>query len=654
LRSARRRLLAVGWVGLLVALRPAALGGQTSDFLDRVSLDSLLAVPLSAAAKERQLASQAPASVTVLTGDEIASMGYQSLIEVLAAVRGFSLSDDRNYTYLGVRGLNRPSDYNNRLLVLVDGHRLSEGFYGASAADGTVALDPRLIERVEVVRGPGSALYGSSAMSAVVNIVTKDGAALDGAQGAIRAGSHGTADLSVAWGRHAGPLDVSAWGRYLRSDGETLRFPEFDTSATGGVAQGLDWERSGVGGARVQYRGLTVLALAASRRKGVPTASFETAFGADEWTRDDRAFVEAGLSQDVGTAARLGMRVSWDGYWYRGEYPYEIVSFDATDAHRVEGEARLLWDVRPGHRLTVDAEVQRHYRADYRLWDADEVYVDADFPFSVLILSAQHEFTPAPWIRVVAGLSRSLHSDGPEATTPRAAVLVYPDAATTVKALYGEGFRVPSVYERRYQDPTVDWRVNPDLGPERLRTAELVLERRLSGGLYASASAYANVVHDLIDPVEQGDPTFSRFENVQDVEVLGAELELTARFPGALVRASYARQRAEDRETGQALTNAPAHLLRLTAHTSVGGVLTIAGEGRYDGPRGTLGGGTAPAVAGVDLAARTAPFGGGIRMGVRVTNLFNRANLAPAGLEHLPDVLPQAGRRVTFGVEWSR
>ena len=84
--------------------------------------------------------------------------GYRTLADILRSVRGFYVTNDRNYSYLGVRGFSRPGDYNARILLLVDGHRLNDNIFGAALIGTEFPLDVDLIERVEIIRGPSSSL----------------------------------------------------------------------------------------------------------------------------------------------------------------------------------------------------------------------------------------------------------------------------------------------------------------------------------------------------------------------------------------------------------------------------------------------------------------------------------------------------------------
>src|SRR6266704_6606531 len=121
------------------------------------------------ASKYEQKPTEAPASISIVTSDEIQRYGYRSLVEILRSVRGFYATYDRNYSYIGVRGFNRPGDYVTRVLLLLDGHRLNDNVYDQAAIGTESFIDVGAIERIEIIRGPSSSLYGANAVLAAVN-----------------------------------------------------------------------------------------------------------------------------------------------------------------------------------------------------------------------------------------------------------------------------------------------------------------------------------------------------------------------------------------------------------------------------------------------------------------------------------------------------
>ncbi len=204
--------------------------GKPED-LTSLTLEQLMQVEVVyGPSRYAQKASEAPSSVTVVTAEQIKQYGYRTLADVLRSLRGFYVTYDRNYAYVGVRGFGRPGDYNSRLLVLVDGHRINDDIYGSVLVENGFVVDLDIVERVEVVRGPSSAIYGTSAFfPVIVNVITKDAETLGRAVG-VEAASYGTLKERATWsGQLPGGLELVAAGAHSDSRGQSLYFPEFDS-----------------------------------------------------------------------------------------------------------------------------------------------------------------------------------------------------------------------------------------------------------------------------------------------------------------------------------------------------------------------------------------------------------------------------------------
>jgi outer membrane receptor for ferrienterochelin and colicin len=127
--SARKRRLFVAVLFLFAAAKTDCAAQDATPDLSQVSLEQLGNIKVYSASKHLQSAGDAPSSVTVITADDIQQHGYRTLAGVLQTVRGFFVTNDRNYSSIGVRGSARPGDYNTRILLLVDGHRLNDNIY---------------------------------------------------------------------------------------------------------------------------------------------------------------------------------------------------------------------------------------------------------------------------------------------------------------------------------------------------------------------------------------------------------------------------------------------------------------------------------------------------------------------------------------------
>ena len=127
--------------------------------LTELSFEELAGVKVASvygASKHEQIETEAPSSVTVVTADEIKKSGYRTLADILNGVRGFYVTSDGGYNFIGVRGINRPGDFGGRILITVDGHRMNDPLFDSAASGTEFILDVDLIDHVEIIRGPGS------------------------------------------------------------------------------------------------------------------------------------------------------------------------------------------------------------------------------------------------------------------------------------------------------------------------------------------------------------------------------------------------------------------------------------------------------------------------------------------------------------------
>lgn len=194
--------------------QPAQLSGEESMLLGETPI-------VYSAAKYEQKINEAPASVTIISADQIRKYGYRTFAQVLQSVPGLFATYDRNYDYVGIRGFNRPGDYNSRVLVLVDGHRLNDAVYDQAPIGTDSPIDVDLIDRVEIVRGPSSSLYGTNAFFGVINVITKRGRDIKGAEGSWENSSYTSNKGRLTYGQKlSNGLEFIASGSYYYSVGQ--------------------------------------------------------------------------------------------------------------------------------------------------------------------------------------------------------------------------------------------------------------------------------------------------------------------------------------------------------------------------------------------------------------------------------------------------
>jgi iron complex outermembrane receptor protein len=635
---------------------PRRVAAQQQTVAAEQSLDSLLNTHISAASKYAQTSAEAPASVTLVTSDEIKQFGYRNLQELLENVPGFYVSNDRNYAYLGARGFSRPTDYNDRILLLIDGHTMNDQTWGGANIGSELALDLSIIERVEIVRGPGSALYGTNAMFAVINIVTKSGATLDGAHVSARLGTGGTRQAAVAAGRPLGMRGAfTVSGFVSRSDGGDIFFKEFDSPQTNfGVAHGLDWERSESLLGSFTWADVSVRAGYTSRAKGIPTASFGATFNDPRYqTTDESLWGEIQARRDVSASVHLNGRLYADRYRYSGIEPVGPgpVYADGGGSTDAGAEGMMTWEPSSRSRVTIGSEFRHVSRANYYEYLPDGTYSHDDSPYDLASVYAQAEWQARPWLNLVGGARYDGRSDGHAGAAPRAAIVITPDSLTTIKLLYGEGFRAPSIAEANLT--TSFYSRNPSLRNERISAFELDVQRRALHWhwLQYGVALYRYEFDDLIDQVAIDTSGSLQFRNVEASHGSGAELTLDALPRGPIAaRIAYAWQVAENDSTGTRLTNSPDQIatLSLTAHpwASLRSALIV----RHESGRLTLAGTWTAPFTRTDFnvvwspGERTAWHGA--ELSARVTNLFNNAYFVPGGVEHVQAAIVQEGRAI--------
>jgi iron complex outermembrane receptor protein len=222
---------------------------QPEPDLTKLGLNELTKVQIESvygASKFEQKVTRAPSSVTIITADEIQKYGYRTLADLLKSVPGFYISYDGQDAFIGVRGVSRPSDYNTLVLVLVDGHRMNENVFDGTYVNGEFPVDIDLIDRVEIIRGPGSSLYGTDAFFAVINIFTKRGRDFKGTEVSLSAGSQESYEGRVSYGQQfKNGLELLLSESFYDSKGNRqLFYPEFNSPATNfGIARDADGSR---------------------------------------------------------------------------------------------------------------------------------------------------------------------------------------------------------------------------------------------------------------------------------------------------------------------------------------------------------------------------------------------------------------------------
>lgn len=231
--SGKQQIIIHLCLGLFLAVSAAAAQDTDIRDLTNLEIEDLARVRLFTASRHLADSRKAPAAITLIDRDEIARYGWRTLAELLRSVTGFYTAYDRTYDYVGVRGFLESGDYNARILLLIDGHRLNENIYDSAAIGTDFPLDLSLIDHVEIVRGPGSSLYGTNAELAVVNVFTRHPDNQPAFEIASTYQSFAGRAAEFTASLHRGGAAMLASGSIFRSNGpQRLFFPEYAAANT--------------------------------------------------------------------------------------------------------------------------------------------------------------------------------------------------------------------------------------------------------------------------------------------------------------------------------------------------------------------------------------------------------------------------------------
>ncbi len=620
------------------------------------------------ASKFEQKITEAPSFVSLITSDEIRKYGYRSLAEILQSVTGFFVTYDRNYNYLGIRGFNRPGDFNTRVLLLVDGHRLNDNLYDQAGFGTESLVDVDLIDRVEVIRGPSSSLYGTNAFFGVINVITKRGRDIRGVELSGEVGSWGYHRERITYGeKFSRGIELLVSGSYAASKGHDILFyEEFnDPSTNYGFTRNADDDRYPSMFAKVSLRDVTLQGGFVSREKGIPTASYGTFFPTTRTrSTDEHGYVSLKYEHQFSNQLNVFGRVYYDHFRYQGDYLYDYSATAVPDlvpnrdtsigdwwGAELKADKRLFGS----HNVTAGLEFKDNFRQNLKNADVEPefVYLDEKRSSQNWAIFFQDEFSIIDNLILNAGVRYDHYDSFGGTWNPRVA-LIYNFAKTTIKALYGQAFRAPSAYERFYAG--TGFKSNPNLDAEGIKTYELVFEHSLSPHIRATATGYFYRINNLVSL--ETDPSDGQlvFQNAGKTEAKGLELQLEMDDTGPIGvagRIGYALQSVDDQRTEERLTNSPKHLVNLNVIVPLVRDKLFAGlEVRYTSERNTLAGNTTDDYFITNLTLFSENILKGLEVSASVRNLFDAEFADPGSGEHVQDKIPQDGRSFWLKVKY--
>ena len=599
-----------------------------------------------AASGFEQKTTEAPASISIVTAEEIKRYGYRTLADILESLQGFNVSNDRNYSYLGARGVNL-GDFNSRILLLVDGHRVNNNLNDGAAIGPDFILDVDLIDRVEVIRGPGSVLYGNNAFFGVINVITRKSNQVNGVEASGEYGSFNSYKVRLTAGKtFTNGIACLFSGSYYQSDGpDQLYYKEFNTpDQNNGIAHNMNGDTFESVFGSVSYADLTLEGAYINREHTDPTAPVPVTFN-DSRARilQERSYMDLKFTHELPKEVDLTARLYYDQNEINTGYPLGQPTNMGFFQNNQQGQwwgtelqlSKQLWEK---HTVSVGAEYRDDYSQTSELTTSGSSQTTYGSRQSHGVF-AQGDFTLRQDLHLNAGVRYDQYGSFDSTFSPRVALNYTPFQQSTFKAIYGTAFRDPSFGEQIYQK---------NIQPEQIQSYELAYEQGYGQHLRSSISGYYNQMHDLL-VYENG-----VYQNV-NANAQGMELALEGHWTnGILARASYTLQQTENESSTQSFPDSPENLVKLNLSVPVWCDKIFAGleylytsssATQYTTASGTTLSGPEAAGFGVFNATLfSRNLLKNVELSASVYNLFDTSYAEPSSQGHLQPQISQDGR----------
>ncbi len=506
--------------------------------LFEMSIEDLMNIEVVTPSRKPQAIDTAPSNITVITEKEIRDSGAQTLADLLERLPGVYIpTQGHGEESIYIRGVGER--YNNKTLLMVDGYPFRDLYYYTYPLNATIPLAN--IKRIEVIRGPGSSMYGTNALAGVINIITKDPQDIKSTELMTGIGSRGTEHHHVLWGTHDENGGLSILARYL--DADYGRIDKDEKGEPSGKTRFLKNEALHL---KANYKDIDFQA--GYYRTELPDF-MEAITDIDEETQQ-HAFFRLGYTRDFSDRLNMRARAYSNLFWLDGENlsynggvldkrkessrQSDIIGMDVQWRYKISQRNDFLFGV------THEREHLHHsWSREFDPPGSDPAFTGwasrGQNPVPTEIRSYNTAVYAEDEIRLipeVLSLTFGARLDDYKQTgsrlSPRFGAVWTPWERTVVKLLYGEAFRSPSYRELYKQSDDGESEGNINLKPEVMKTTELSISHYLTDNHRLDVSLFQSELEDFIKTVGAGNYT-----NLEDRHFKGIEVGLRGLFRAA-------------------------------------------------------------------------------------------------------------------------
>ncbi len=549
------------------------------------------------ALKKPRTVSKSPAIMSVITARQIKQMGFRTLSDVLETVPGFDVQMDNNgEKEFIVRGVFDGSS--QKVKVLIDGHSINEpGSGGASFVFFDLVVEN--VKKIEIIRGPGSALYGQNAFLAVINVITKDTDDIDGIQLTTSGGSFDTQNYNALFGKEFGDLKISGFfdfsdtGGFSKTIEQDIIFEEIG-SLSPGRAQ-MKKEKTDLN-IKLSYKNLEFHGKYFKRRKE-GYIGFDFALSDDTDWNDTYIFTELihrfalGEKLNVKTKAYYDrydsdgfLEVRPEGYVDTTTFGFDVLFPDgwkgstSINNYTFGFENQFNYNVFKGNELTLGFQYEWIHQGDIQfganfhpLTIVDLTTLapltsfkdfSSDLPFArratrhIWAGYLQDEWNITKNIDLTVGVRYDHFTRFGGTTNPRVGLIWRFIEKAHLKLLFATAFRAPNFNELFFINNPSEIG-NPSLDPEKINTFEIGLGYNITEHIRGNINYFFNRIRDRI-VLDAGSP--KQYQNQGGARIKGIEAELKADWGNDnYVYANYTFQNAEETRNRKRLPFTPEH-----------------------------------------------------------------------------------------------
>lgn len=539
---------------------------------------------------------KAAAVATVITEEDIIAMGATDLDQVLETVPGLHVGTSPILftPKYNIRGIS--SQYTAQTLVLINGTPITDLVFG-NRSNVWAGMPVKSISRIEIIRGPGSAMYGADAFAGVINIITKGRKDINGTIGGVRKGSF---DTKASWIEHGGSYEgfnigltleyetTDGWKEIVTRDAQSDIDPSvsFAPGPVNTMKEMLDarfdveYENSRL---RIGYQGRSNIGTGPGLAQALDPNG---RFGSDR-INADYTYTLQDLGPDWGLEGRISYfhntqeaeENSWifppgafggaypDGFIGNPGYKVDSARFDISSVFRGLDEHLIRFGTGAFWGDVFQTTESKNFNPDFSpragiedVSDTAEVYLP-EKDRTTYHAFIQDEWQFADNWQLTSGVRYDHYSDFGSTTNPRLALVWATTDSITTKLLYGKAFRAPSISELYVTSNPIALG-DKNLKPEKIDTYELALSQQVSSSFRYTSNIYYYEIKDFIsfETFDPNTPGNKRAENFGERTGYGFEFEADYK-PSNSVRilTNYAYQKSEDDKTNTDVGEAPNH-----------------------------------------------------------------------------------------------